>query len=181
MSNGRWRTRVGRITLGLLGVALLAAACGGGSRDFDDPRLLAFDNELTTPGQLHQPLAVYPTTPPYGGPHASQPTPCGIYREEQPFASLIHTMEHGGVIWYYHPDAFRPAEVEQMQALATTLLDDDERLVFTPNRQIESQIALTAWGYILPLDQFEADTIQTFVTEFENRVGTEKLPRSQAC
>ena len=157
----------------ILAIGLIAAACGGGP-DFDDPRLQTFDNELTTPGQRHVPSDVtvnYPTAPPYGGPHVETPflVRCGIYREQQTFEGVTHTMEHGTVIWYYHPDVVGPEEVETMRRLAGELLSDGRKLVLTPHREIQTPIALSAWGRLLGLQQYEADTIRAFVTAFQNQ------------
>ena len=113
----------------------------------------------------------YPTAPPYGGPHVETPflVRCGIYREQQTFEGVTHTMEHGTVIWYYHPDVVGPEEVETMRRLAGELLSDGRKLVLTPHREIQTPIALSAWGRLLGLQQYEADTIRAFVTAFQNQ------------
>ena len=165
----------------LLAAGAIAAACGGGS-SFEDPRLQVFDDGLTTPGQDHLQgqLFPYPTTPPYGGPHSGNLLPCGIYEDEQPFESIVHTMEHGAVVLYFQPDVFTTEEVAELRVLGSAILRDGKRFVLTPNRQISQPIALASWGRLLALDRVEEQTVLDFVAAFEND-GPEKLDRGRAC
>lgn len=168
----------------LLLVGLIAAACGGGGDDgggdFDDPRLQTFDDALTTPGQPHNPPATFATLPPYGGPHNGNLLPCGVYDSEQDFARMVHTMEHGAVIIYYHPDLFSPDEANEVRAVALDLLRADNRIVFTPHRSIDARIAIASWGRLLFMEQFEEETLRGFVAAFEDK-GPERLDRGFAC
>ncbi len=181
----RGRVSLPRSPWGIAGlvivVGLIAAACGsGGDSNFDDPRLQTFNDQFTTTGQLHQPPAAYPTSPPYGGPHSPNLVPCGVYQAPQSFAGIVHTMEHGAVIIYYQPDLFTPDEVSEVRAVALDLLQDGKRIVFTPHQQINARLALAAWGRLLFLDQFEEEAIRGFADAFENK-GPERIPRSAAC
>jgi hypothetical protein len=92
-------------------------------------------------------------------------------------------MEHGAIIWYYDPAQWTAADIEQFGALSRELLDDGKRIVLAPvsvDYPLAKPIALAAWGYILFLDEFETDSIRSFVNEFENE-GPENLPRDTAC
>jgi hypothetical protein len=51
-------------------------------------------------------LDTYPSTPPASGPHTGTATlPAGIYDSPPDMGSLIHSLEHGGSVVWYHPDA----------------------------------------------------------------------------
>ena len=54
------------------------------------------------------PLNTYPSTPPASGPHADFTLPAGVYDSSPDMGSLIHSLEHGGAVIWYSPDA--PAE-----------------------------------------------------------------------
>lgn len=174
--------RVALFGLVALAAALMAAACASGGRgDFDDVRLQQFDDSLTAPGQPHVSGAVpYPTTPPYGGPHDPVLVRCGIYQDAQPFGRLLHTMEHGGVIWYYQPDLFNPDEVSVLRRVASDLFNRGARLVLTPSRELSAPIVLASWGRLLALQQFEEETVRAYVAAFDGK-GPEDLPRANSC
>ena len=142
-----------------------------------------FDDNLTTPGQQHlSPGSTfdYPTIPPYGGPHAADPAQCGIYFQPLSFEALVHSMEHGAVIWYYQPDVLNTQDAAAGELLARELLNDNNRLIYLPDQRIEAPIVLASWGRLLPLDRFDTETIRDFVEKFDNE-GTERLPRNIAC
>lgn len=164
-------------------LALLAASCGGGGPSFDDPRLFTFDDTLTEAGQDHLPVGVsytYPTTPPYGGPHWVTPSQCGIYEQEQPFEPLVHSMEHGVVILYFQPDLFRTEDVAAARQLGSAILREGKRFIMTPSREIADPVVLAAWGRLLAMDTFEADTIRGFVDAFDGQ-GPEKSSADRSC
>ena len=175
-------------------IALIAAACGGGGdgdSGFDDPRLQTFAdqgrNHFGAVGMTIQTYADltgfvgYNSIPPTSGPHDPVPLRCGIYRDDQRIEQAVHTMEHGAIIEYYQPEAFSPDEEAELRALALQLRENDERLVLTPNRQLESRITLTAWGVMLTLDDFEADTITDFVKHYSGRFNPEGFSDLNAC
>jgi hypothetical protein len=62
--------------------------------------------------QEHGPLAPvssYPSVPPASGPHNEIPLPAGVYETPPPLDRLIHSLEHGGTVVWYAPDATGPA------------------------------------------------------------------------
>lgn len=164
--------RLAALAAALLAAALVLAACGGGASIRDDPRLQQFDDEFTTAGQAHCPRGVdcryeYPTTPPYGGPHWTIPLRCGIYEQEQLFEPMVHTMEHGAIVLYYQPLAVDADTVAEMRVAASQLLSEGRRLILTPSTRIGVPVAMTSWGRLMLLDDFEEDTLRAFLDAFE--------------
>ena len=181
MRNGL-RRRGWVLALLLTGIALIAAACGGGA-SFEDPRLVEFDDQFTTPGQGHLQSGVsFPsaTDPPYGRPHDGNLLPCGIYQDEQPPERYLHTMEHGAVVIHYQPDVFANEDVAALRQLGSALLQQGNRIVLAPNRSMSSPVVVASWGRLLPLESGDETAIRAFVDAFEND-GPEDIPRSRAC
>jgi hypothetical protein len=101
------------------------------------------------------------TNPPAGGPHWSGacavspadslpfcgPAPWGIYREPWEAETLVHNMEHGGVVvWYNTAD---DAVVAELEALVEDRLPLMRLIVMAPYAEMEDEtIALTAWSRI---------------------------------
>lgn len=157
------------LVLSVAALAMLVAACGGGS-SFEDSRLREFEDQFTTAGQPHLPPgtpANYNSTPPYAGPHWSQPLRCGIYEQEQQFEPMVHTMEHGAVILYYQPLVHEADEIAAMHVVASSLLNDGTRLIMVPSLRLGSPVVLTSWGRLLAMDEFEEDTLRGFIDAFE--------------
>lgn len=58
------------------------------------------------------PLDSYPSTPPASGPHVGATTlPAGVYESPPDLGPLLHSLEHGGSVVWYDPDA--PADALQ--------------------------------------------------------------------
>lgn len=58
------------------------------------------------------PLDTYPSTPPASGPHVGASTlPAGVYPSPPDLGPLLHSLEHGGTVVWYDPDA--PPDVVQ--------------------------------------------------------------------
>jgi hypothetical protein len=59
------------------------------------------------------PLSTYASIPPTSGPHNPVPLKAGVYDSPPPIDQAIHSLEHGGTIIWYSPDA----PVAQVQAI----------------------------------------------------------------
>lgn len=60
-------------------------------------------------------LSTYPTIPPASGPHDPSPLAAGIYDSPPSIIQSMHSMEHGGVVIWYSPDA-DPQAVADLKA-----------------------------------------------------------------
>lgn len=108
---------------------------------------------------------VYNSDPPTSGPHYSAAVAPGIYRTHLPPGQTVHGQEHGRVVIHYQPDT--PDDiVRSLESIAKVHLRDT---VVHPNPNLDTQIALTAWGRIDKLDSYDEQRIVAFVDQFRGR------------
>lgn len=131
------------------------------------------------------------TNPPAGGPHWGNapcgsspaesppfcgPVPWGIYRTEWDAESLVHNMEHGGVIvWYNTLDRDVVAELE---TLIKNRLNESDLIVMAPYLEMEDEtIALTSWSRIdkFSVDDYSPQRVITFLDAHVRRFNPEGL------
>jgi hypothetical protein len=128
--------------------------------------------------------------PPGGGPHLSgecgksprqTPLPCGpapwgIYRETWPVATVVHNMEHAGVVvWYNTADADVIAELE---ALVGERLSNEDLVVLMPYPDLPAEtIALSSWGRrdVFAVAEYNADRINAYLDAHVRRFNPEGL------
>lgn len=127
--------------------------------------------------------------PPAGGPHWGDvpcpddpdeaprfcgPTPWGVFRKPWEPESLVHNLEHAGVVlWYNTTDQDLIAELE------TLIIDRGGLVVMTPYEDIdEEHIALTAWARreVFPVAEYTDDRVLDFINAFEGRFNPEDIP-----
>ena len=180
----------GRINLVLAAIAVAALAAGGfylwrsyqTSGDFE---ALAAQGQaaltrVETPSDLgggH--LApgqgrVYNERFPTSGIHNRVPAGSGFYRDSQPAAKLVHSIEHGHIVIYYESPG---AEAIQLLKDWTSLYGGQwDGVVATPSSGLGKAVVLTAWRKILKLDEFDPAAAAAFVDRFRGR-GPEKKVR----
>lgn len=99
------------------------------------------------------------SNPPTSGPHYGAAVAPGIYSSYLPPGVTVHAMEHGRVVIHYQPDT--PEDViGELEGIAKRFAHDT---VLHPNPEIDSGIALTAWGRIDTMDGYDEERIVTFV------------------
>lgn len=118
--------------------------------------------------------------PPVGGPHWGSavcgqdpssspplcgPAPWGIYREPWPAETLVHNMEHAGVIiWYNTADQ---DVIDELETFAAEQLEDNSLLLVLapyPDMAVET-VAITIWGRrdTMPASELDLDRLQEFI------------------
>lgn len=108
---------------------------------------------------------VYNSNPPTSGPHFSASVAPGIYQSYLPPGLTVHSLEHGRVVIHYRtgtPDDV----VGRLESIAKRYAPN---IVLTPNPEIDTSIALTAWGRIDKLDHYDEDRITSFVEQLSSR------------
>lgn len=160
------------LILALVTIAAIASACGGSGIDLsNDPRLEIYDDGLTTDGQQHLPPTVtvpYPTIPPYGGPHAVNPTPCGVLSASPRFENVVHALEHGAVAFWYSPHELSEESIQRLREVAAELLQDGRYIIVAPYGSLGHPLVLVSWGVRMPLDDLEEDVIAAYVDAFHD-------------
>ena len=112
----------------------------------------------------------YNTNPPTSGLHWGITAPYGIHPTSVVREQVVHNLEHGAVvIWHNTEDA---ALIEQVEDFAQGLSSFPSCVVVTP-WEMDSTIAMTAWGRLLTLDSFDADLMQQFSDAYRGNVGPE--------
>ena len=133
--------------------------------------------------------------PPVGGPHWGQggcgddpseapqycgPAPWGIYREPWEAATLVHNMEHSGVVVWYNFD--ETALRDELEGWVGDAANGGDRLVImTPYDGIpENTVALTAWARrdVFPTSEMTEERVKDFINTMACRFNPENIPCS---
>jgi hypothetical protein len=116
------------------------------------------------------------TTDPTDSPPFCGPVPWGIYRDPWRAETLVHNMEHGGVVvWYNTADQ---SVIDQLEVWART--NGKRRLVVSPYADLPPEtIAVTSWSRrdVFAAEPFDGQRLQAFLDAHECRFDPEKLCR----
>jgi len=164
--------------LAAVAAALILPACGGGpSADkvhSPDPDIETFASE----GQLHVPIGTvitYATDPPTSGPHYPAPQEGGFFDAEIAAAFLVHSLEHGAIVIYYHGDMLTTDQLDHLRRLARQNPGAFSQVICVPREDHTYPIILTAWTHRLRLTEYDKDRIDGFVSLFIGQ-GPEQEP-----
>lgn len=104
----------------------------------------------------------YNSTPPTSGPHLGQLADWGVHTEPIPNELQVHNLEDGGVMVQYNCDDCR----EVVDQLAAVVNRYDDHVILAPYPEMDSRIALTAWGRIDKFDAFDESRVVAFIKAF---------------
>ncbi|MGQ0680674.1 MAG: DUF3105 domain-containing protein [Actinomycetota bacterium] len=132
--------------------------------------------EVESAGREHRPLgeeipiSAYETNPPTSGPHyAERVANWGSYNVETPVSTLVHNLEHGGIIVHYKDQG--DAQIDTIDSFVDEYADG---VISNPNPSIDHPIVVTSWDYMQTCDEFNAAAVAGFISERCNK-GPEKL------
>jgi hypothetical protein len=109
----------------------------------------------------------YDMSPPAGGEHSNVWQNCGIYDQPVEDSQAVHSMEHGAVWITYRPDL--PAQqVDQLR----DLVGGSGYVLLSPYVDLDSPVALSAWGVQLKVDDAADDRAERFLAEYVNGAQT---------
>jgi hypothetical protein len=118
----------------------------------------------------------YNSVPPTSGPHVGLTLAPGIYSTMVPDVLAVHALEHGHVVIRYAPDLTADT-LAQLQSVAKRFAAD---IILAPYTGLPNRIALTAWGRIDLLTDYDYSRIERFIVELRGRYNHE-WTRNDPC
>lgn len=115
---------------------------------------------LQSPGSPHVP---YNSIPPTSGPHVPWLAPWGVHRIPIPWEIQVHNLEDGGVIIHYRCDRPCPDAVAALERIVGKY---PTQVILTPERRLETAIALTAWGRLETMEAPDEPSIRRFIEAY---------------
>lgn len=106
----------------------------------------------------------YSSSPPTSGSHAKGVPDWGE-QGEIPEPLQVHALEHGGVLIQYNCPESCPELEQQLRAV---LRKYDAKVILAPYSGMSALIALTSWGKIDLLDEFDSGRIEKFASKNRN-------------
>lgn len=161
--------------------AAVAAGCGDvqttkpyDPADADAVHIGSDERYLSMP-----PLSTYATIPPTSGPHSAVSLAAGVYDSPPPIDQSIHSLEHGGTILWYSPDAPQ-AQVQAIADFYGRRVSDaavgQDRLIVAPydypdqgaagSLPAGTQMALVAWHRSQLCDQVNLAAAFDFTSQY---------------
>ena len=123
--------------------------------------------------------------PPTSGQHYSQEYDAGFYDETSPEAQapypegyLGHNLEHGYVIYWYNCDLLdADACIKLKDQIKQSMADNGHtKLIAFPRASIDVPVAMTTWGQMLKMEQFDAKQAKKFVSANRNQAPEPNAP-----
>ncbi|MFD0694447.1 DUF3105 domain-containing protein [Paenibacillus sp. GCM10027628] len=125
-------------------------------------------------GHSEMPLK-YEMTIPTSGTHSPHDLKFGFYTEKPPYEKLVHNLEHGDIIIYYHPDA--NADLLDKLRYLTNFKKAGAGVLAVPNPDVPSdqEVVVTAWTKTMQLQKFDEASVGTFIYRNIDK-GPEQIP-----
>ncbi len=113
--------------------------------------------------------AVYASATPTSGSHSPNSARCGVLDTQVPAEFAVHSLEHGTVVIWYRPDL----DGDTISGLREIVNRFDDRVILSPNAQLDEPIVATAWNRLKAYDSVDPE-IADFIETYRNR-GPESL------
>jgi hypothetical protein len=169
--------------LGVLAVVVVVVLLNGGGESRPDYpyAVQTFEDQGTEHLEPDQTYDLYNSDPPTTGPHSPAPAEWGVHDLPVAKEVLPHNMEHGGVVVLYDcsagevplDDAGCQNLRDQLAAVTEENVADGKLVLMVPYSGMEHPIALTAWGTLDALDQFDGERVQAFIDSFDRKFNPE--------
>jgi hypothetical protein len=127
-----------------------------------EPRIEQIPNQ----GQQHiaDKAISYEANPPSSGAHRPMWGKWGEY-EYLPPQRWLHNLEHGGIVFLYHPCA-DPALIEELKRFVRDYQTEDQqafRWILTPYPELPSAIAVVAWEWTYLAECVDSEKVGDFI------------------
>jgi len=126
------------------------------------------NEHIESPASPHIP---YNSDPPTSGPHTPYIAPWGIHDAPVPKEMQVHNLEDGGVIVQYNC-----LNCQDLVKKLEHITGQYERIILAPYPGMNSLIALTSWGKIDKLKEFDEKRIIRFINAY---IGIDHHPKSE--
>jgi len=123
----------------------------------------------------------YNSNPPSSGPHCGTWGRYAIFGDANPLprCNYIHNLEHGAVVLLYKCDGACPDVVAALTAVRNTIIDSQcpsaKRVIITPDANIDTPIAATAWQNTWTSDCVNQDAMASLTAFIRDNLGSEGL------
>lgn len=145
-----------------------------GSAPTEESSAAGLEVEEINPGEpLHEDEGTpiqYNSNPPVGGRHYPVwVEEAGLYEEIIADGYLVHNLEHGYVIIWYGCDQLSDAECETLKDDIQSVIDyfDGYKVIGMPRPDMPAVLALTSWGRLARLDEFNFDLMVEFIERYQ--------------
>jgi hypothetical protein len=162
MSNKRFLIIISIVIVGLLAAFL--------TTNKKQPEIARPGIEQPDKGRRHVAVGQsveYDTKLPTSGTHSQQPAPWGISDSEIPDETIIHNLEHGGVVITYRPDV----NAEVISKLSALFKKPFTNKQFTPTKAIlmpkadqTETIVMRSWRRLEKLETYDENRIIQYYT-----------------
>ncbi|MCL1593568.1 MAG: DUF3105 domain-containing protein [Actinomycetia bacterium] len=106
----------------------------------------------------------YQTASPTSGTHAAGAARCGVFDQQLPPEFAVHALEHGTVVIWYQPGL----DGEVIDELETLVDRFDDRVVLSPNAELDGAVVATAWNRLKTYSGADPE-IADFIDTYRNR------------
>ncbi|MEE9216347.1 MAG: DUF3105 domain-containing protein [Anaerolineales bacterium] len=129
------------------------------------------------------------------GPYNSDPPTSGRHYSTQAFADfidedslesfgefpagyLLHSLEHGYVIFYYNCDILSDTECEDLKDEIKQVMSRvaNFKVIGIPWSTIEEPVVMTSWGRLLRFEEFDPAVAEQYVRNFRNQAPEPNAP-----
>ena len=107
----------------------------------------------------------YPTTPAVSGPHAPQPSACGVIGQPIPAGNSVHALEHGAVGINYGPEV----ELDVIKEIEALVGEYEENVFSAPLAGMESPIVVSSWSRLMKLDSYDESVVKEYIDAFAGK------------
>lgn len=119
----------------------------------------------------------YNSNPPSSGPHYAQPADWGVKDSEIADETLVHNLEHGGILILYKP-GLSDHQLTELKQIAAGLPQSgfgNIKVILAPRAKNDRNISLVAWTVTYHLDQPDEKLIRQFYETYVDK-GPEQVP-----
>lgn len=171
-------TGLGIAVLGLVGLLIWPSVKPAQGETVPVMESVAHVQEGEDPGPFN-------TDPPSSGPHYASPLEAGFYHEEDledfgpyPEGHIVHSLEHGYVVFWYNCDAEGVEDCDQLKADLQEVIEsfDTFKVIAFPWDSLEEPVVITSWGRMHRLDSWSERAASNFVRANRGRAPEPNAP-----